>query len=222
MPRTVSSLQNAVVLLGFKRINSLVLATELLAPFRPHESLPFTLTDFWRHGTTVALIAESIARHLLRYDPVGSRGVFSAAILHDVGKLVVGGFEPEALNQAYAKSRTEKIAYHLAEKPELAHAHVGDLLAGHWNFPPELRAAIAGHHAPSECGEHRRFASIVHVADAIAHVLGFSMFTGETPPQIDEQALNQIKLPPERLRVIAEHALEDQKKIESLLEAFKG
>ncbi|GAG15882.1 unnamed protein product, partial [marine sediment metagenome] len=93
MPRTVSSLQNAVVILGQRRIHSLVLAASTLSALKPDNSLPFSYMRFWKHSVTVAIICESIARHLKRYDPIEAGEVFCGGILHDIGKLVLGVYD---------------------------------------------------------------------------------------------------------------------------------
>ncbi|MBD3393488.1 MAG: HDOD domain-containing protein, partial [Chitinivibrionales bacterium] len=70
IPRTVSSLHNAVVILGQRRIHSLVLSASALSSFPRAGPMPFSNMDFWRHSITVALVCESIAKHLKRYDAV--------------------------------------------------------------------------------------------------------------------------------------------------------
>ncbi|MBN1756696.1 MAG: HDOD domain-containing protein [Chitinispirillaceae bacterium] len=218
IPRTVSSLPNAVVLLGIKRIHSLVLTAELLAPVKDIAALPFSIDRFRRHAVTVAFIAESIARHLQRYDAPDEHELFSGALLHDIGKLLAAIIDPEGVAEIYKKCRRRSIPYYRAEGEELSHTLLGEMLAERWKFPPELTACIRGHHTAACFPELHRLVSVIHIADVMAHLLGFALFPDEKIPALDDAALAEVQLPVERLRVIAEDILGKRDQISSLLE----
>lgn len=218
MPRTVSSLQNAVVILGSKRIHSLVLASELLNSVKLSSVGLFTLERFWRHSVTTALIAESISRSLKRYKDIDENEMFLGALLHDIGKLLVAQSFPDSVNNAYNKSVDEKIPFYLAEESDLHHTVVGDQLGDHWSFPGNLRAVLREHHRPSEVVVYKLEVAVIHIADITSHLIGRSIFPVERSPEISNEALATVALPVERFRVIAEGALLDAKRMDSLLE----
>jgi putative nucleotidyltransferase with HDIG domain len=221
MPKSVSSLHNAVVLLGLKRIQSIILVSQFTDPFNGEKSaLPFPLERFWRHSTTLALIAESIGRHLKRYESVDEQEIFSAAILHDIGKLVLAVHDPSVLAGANERGARERLPFFRAENGHFSHTAIGALLSDQWGFPTELSLAIANHHAPDRAGGHERFVSIIHVADVMVHLIGYSTFENEIAPPLDEKALAAVQLPPERLKVIAETEAENQERIEELCGIF--
>jgi hypothetical protein len=60
---------------------------------------------------------------------------------------------------------------------------------------------------------------VVHIADAMAHSIGYQVSPGEKPPELDSNSLCAVSLPLERLRVIAQDVLEQGEKLEALLEA---
>jgi HD-like signal output (HDOD) protein len=216
IPRRISSLRNAVALLGVSRVRSLVQVTRHVSPAM-EKTAPFTLFSlerFWRHATAAALIAESIARHCQRYGAIDEQEAFSAGLLHDIGKLILVVYDAPRFLRANDQSVREKVPFFAVEEPEWSHTALGTLFAGHWDFPSELRAAISGHHGPDPQIEHARIIAIVHVADVMVHMIGFSTMADETVPKIDVQALELVRLPPERLRIIAETAVEELKKIE--------
>ena len=221
MPKSVSSLHNAVVLLGIKRIQSIILVAQFVDPFGGKtRTLPFSLERFWRHSTTCALIAGSIGRHLKRYEIVDEQEIFSAAILHDIGKLVLAVHEPSVLVEADEQSRRERVPFYRAENDRFSHTAVGALLSDQWGFPSDLSAAMACHHAPDRAGANARLVSIIHVADVTVHLIGYSTFENEITPPLDEKALAAVQLPPERLKVIAETEVENQSRIEELCGIF--
>jgi len=205
-----------------KKIHSLVISSGLLSVFKNRKIASFSLEQFWKHSVTVALISESIARHLKRYDSVDENEAFSGAILHDIGKLVIGYYYPNLLNLSYEKSIREKIAFFEAEEDQMSHFKIGEMLAEYWSFPPELKAVISFHHSPDKAQEHLNLISIVHVSDVMVHLLGCPIMAGEIEPHINEIALKAIALPPERLRVIAENAIDDRKRLETILQMFSS
>jgi putative nucleotidyltransferase with HDIG domain len=217
IPHTISSVKNAVVLLGQKRIQSLVIAITVLSALKAGRDLPFSLYRFWKHSITVAMIAESVARHLKRYSPIDTEDVFSAGMLHDIGKLVLGIWNPAALEQSVRESISKNMPFYAVEDPSTSHTKAGGVLCDHWNFPQTLKSAIMLHHTPEQAAESRRLVSIVHLSDVMAHIIGFSVFEREALPQPSALAASDVQLPPERLRVIADDALKNEKKIESFI-----
>jgi len=219
IPRTVSSLHNAVVLLGNKRVHSLVMASTLLSSFGvKYSPSALDLKRYWMHSFAVALAAEALAKHLTRYDPVDSDEMFTAGIIHDIGKLALGGYDPDRLQHAVTQSREESRPFFTCEEPDATHSSIGEELARHWNFPKDLCITIAFHHAPTQTPEHGKQVTIVHLADIMTHIVGFRTFDGEVIPEIDEQALASINLPAERLKVIGEQMVQNVERIQSLIE----
>jgi putative nucleotidyltransferase with HDIG domain len=217
IPRTISSVKNAVVLLGQRRIHSLVIATTVLASLKNGGGLPFSLYRFWKHSLVAAMIAESIARHLKRYGPIDAEDVFSAGMLHDIGKLVLGRWNAQAVESMVHKSILKNAPFYSVEDALISHTFAGGVLCDHWNFPHTLKNAIVFHHAPEKAMEFRRCASIINIADAMSHIVGFSIFEREVLPQPSACAEGDVQLPPERLRVIADDALKNEKRTESMI-----
>jgi HD-like signal output (HDOD) protein len=54
------------------------------------------------------------------------------------------------------------------------HAEVGAIVAEHWHLPNPVVVVIARHHHPPEATDSASLVDLVHVADALAHGLGFS------------------------------------------------
>ncbi len=221
IPRTISSLHHAVVLLGNRRIYSLILGSALLRVARNIGVLSFSLTNFWRHSIITAMIAESIAKHLKRYRTIDEHGVFSGAVLHDIGKLVLEVGLPGFIKEVHSKAVLQKKPFFEIEDASFNHSIAGDCVAEQWNFPHDLRGYILNHHQPGKGENHSVNVDIVHVADIMTHILGYPLFENEVTPQLSEGVLTSINLPIERLKVIAVTVLQDHKRVEALLEVFE-
>jgi hypothetical protein len=74
------------------------------------------------------------------------------------------------------------------------------------------------HHDPAGAEPFLKMASIVHVSDIMTHIMGFKTIPDEKTPDFENAAVACVGLQPESLRVIAARAVEDEKKIESLME----
>jgi putative nucleotidyltransferase with HDIG domain len=220
LPYSVSSLPHAVALLGIKRIYSMVLSSEIFARFHQGGTLPFSIDRFRRHAVTVALIAESVTKHLNRYAALDESELFSGALLHDIGKLLAGMIDPSAVVEIYERSKKMSIPFYRAEQESFSHTIIGEHLARQWQLPKVLTVCIGGHHTVACFPELHRVVSVIHIADVMAHLLGYALYPDEETPAIDDAALSSVLLPVERLRVIAETILAQHGQITSLLDIF--
>ena len=183
-------------------------------------SSSFSLSLYWRHSVAVAAIAESIARHLRRYDPIEPDEVFSAAIMHDIGKLVMAGYEPAVFDSYIAESSAKNVPLWQIEKAPLSHAWLGRQIAEHWHYPKDITGAIAEHHEPTNSGPFGKLIGVVHIADAMAHAVGFRMNRGEAMPAPNAAVLASMPLPLERFKIIAEEVIRREAEFDSLLGSF--
>ncbi|HEY3435602.1 MAG TPA: HDOD domain-containing protein [Solirubrobacterales bacterium] len=89
-----------------------------------------------------------------------------AALLHDVGRLVISRLHPGYKVYFDAISRTpEQRLREEREQLGIDHALVGGVLARRWNLPSRIAVAIERHHADDADG----LAAMVATADMVAH-----------------------------------------------------
>ena len=127
--------------------------------------------ELWRHSVAVSVAAELVVKDL---KIPGADEVFTAALLHDVGKLVLGGFVQNDLHQI--ESMVSKgIAFEVAEFIVLGidHANIGARILEKWAFPDDLVNAVGWHHDPETCENHCAFSDIVHVANILGLMIGY-------------------------------------------------
>jgi putative nucleotidyltransferase with HDIG domain len=221
IPQTISSVKNAVVLLGQNRIRALVMALATHTVCGDGGSLPFSLYRFWRHSITTAMIAESIARHLKRYAAVDPEDAFSAGMLHDIGRLAAGALHAESFVAQITESARLGCPLYEVEKSGTSHTAMGGLLCRRWNFPEVLSCVATYHHAPADAPqENKLLVSITHLSDIMAHIVGYPTVEREAIPEPVQAAIDAVHLPAERLRVIADDTLQNEKKTESLIKFF--
>jgi putative nucleotidyltransferase with HDIG domain len=162
---------------------------------------------FWLHSVAVAVLAERLAAETATLAPALT---FTAALLHDIGKLAVSTFVAEAEEEILALVR-QGGAFAAAERAVLGidHGEVGALVAEAWSLPPAIALAARWHHQPAGAPESaRRRCALVHVADALAHALGLGADSGELARAIDPEAARLAGASVQRLERIASESLD--------------
>ncbi len=102
------------------------------------------------------------------------RPTSSWALLHDIGKAVFKFRFPDHYGEVLELVRKESLSILKAEQEVLGitHADCGRELAMHWELPGELQTAIGAHHNPGRSAQHKRLASMVHIADIAVRTMG--------------------------------------------------
>lgn len=214
---SVSSIKLAINILGIDKVSFLNKTVRTLAPQMILPSDLISSHDFWRHSLTVALISETIAKHIKRFAPINPDNLFCAALFHDLGIVAIARHSVSAIEDIITKSIEEKLPYCEAED-ELKHAETGAEILRLWGIPEKIYGPIWYHHNPSSTQKYTLSAAVVHVADVTAQLIGMPLFEKEIVPQIDSDALKLIGLSPERLNVIARDAMDT---VVSLEKEFK-
>jgi putative nucleotidyltransferase with HDIG domain len=172
----VSSIREAVSLIGAETVRSLTLSINVFSQFEQHSSAAMHLPALWDHSVAVAALAQKVAL-LETSNKALSEESFTAGLLHDVGKIVLLAEMPKEY---------EKVLYPLPaddrrfQKRELdfvgcSHQLVGAYLMSIWGLPMPIIQAVRFHHGPSEV-THSGFTALtaVHWSDAMISALDTS------------------------------------------------
>lgn len=166
LPRQIGSLSEAVMVLGFGTVRSLVLGASLIARLPGAPLGGFEPGAVWKHSLYCALCAQRLAKHA-GADP---EWAFTAGLLHDIGKLVMYPSEPRLFERIRHYCGEKAIDPCQAERELLGvdHAQVGAKLLAHWQLPTAIEHAAACHHNPGALpGDTLN--DLVHLADILAH-----------------------------------------------------
>jgi putative nucleotidyltransferase with HDIG domain len=205
MPRSVSSVSSAVVILGFNVIRSVVLSTSIMKMFSGTENQAISKEKFWRHSIATALAAKEIVRHLMNIKLFDPESAFCAGILHDISKLIFNEYVFKDYAETCQFSRKNNLPLIDAETLQLGinHAEIGRILADKWALPLDLEYALVHHHNPAQAGEVTDLVAIVHLADIIAHDIGANLWENEarnpewnqcrTLLHVDDAAYDRLK-----------------------------
>jgi putative nucleotidyltransferase with HDIG domain len=159
---TVASLAGAATALGPARLAALAASIKVADPLL---ALPTGLP--WERFRLHALATRTAMERALEHAPCDQREEQStAALLHDVGKLVLLELDPSYLSREHQAAATSGSDL-ATERRQLGmdHAAAGGELAREWGFPERLCQAIEGHH----CHGADEPGGRVRLADMLAH-----------------------------------------------------
>lgn len=174
--REVSSIQEAVSLIGLEKLKTLVTACGVVSAFTDVPGL--NLKRFWQHSLVAAAIARQIANEA-GYD---TDAAYIAGLMHTVGELPIHIVFPSAGKQVDEVCDGRNVLERSKVEQSLIgidHCQVGEKLARHWNFPEGIARAIRYYTDPlneSAC----KLAPAVYIAAHIA----FDLEHGKTSTEI--------------------------------------
>lgn len=144
--KNITDLTQAISFLGLKIIKTLVLYLSVTESVNISPNLIRVQNEIWHHSLKSASIARDIATEL-RFNQEEIDNAYAAGILHDIGKLVLLGYD-SYYNKVHTYSLENKITFHQAEYVlyGTSHAEAGAYLLGLWGLPGMITDSVCKHH----------------------------------------------------------------------------
>lgn len=193
-PRTISTISQATVLLGFQTVRSMALsATVSNILDKELEGYALESKALLRQSQACAMISRFLAKKL-RFSK--AENAYVAGLLRDIGKVILNYYITEQYQQVINEVETRGITFLEAEETILGfnHAEVGAKIAEKWNLPEELVEAIAYHHTPDRAKVNEKMTAIVHVSDAMIMMMGMGLGIDGLAYRFSPHALELLKL----------------------------
>ena len=164
LSKKVGSLKQAVMLLGVKRFAQIAVSACMSKTMnKAVEGYNLSPGELWLHSIAVSNTAESLAkdRKISQTDDI-----FTPALLHDLGKLVLGKFVKKESNQIESLTGSG-VSLVLAEHMVFGtdHAEIGALILNKWSFPLEIVDAVRWHHNPERIKNSKIQSDIVYLSN---------------------------------------------------------
>lgn len=171
----VTSLSQAIMILGMPQVRNLVLSVSAINTMKPktprqHE----TLKLFWLHAFGTAAATQIIAqRKRMRVND--AEALFLGGLLHDIGKLFLYSMFTQTYDQVLKYAHDKQISACEAELKMLGmtHSHIGSTMARSWNLPESMATLIEEHEGPFE-GNEDPTVYAVHIGDSVTKHLYYS------------------------------------------------
>jgi putative nucleotidyltransferase with HDIG domain len=191
MSSKVTTIHQAISVLGFHSIRTLVTACAVTGSFPAGANTNFDFKSFWRHSVATAVCCKILAPHL----KLNPDAAFTAGLLHDIGSLVLA----TRLASQYAHMQTWRDEHDctIVEAEQavfgIDHADVGAALCAYWKFPVQMQDAVAQHHH-ADLGGARTLPLLVHAANTIAHGLDLSEQMDDLVPPMSQTVFDALAL----------------------------
>lgn len=186
MSRKISSLHEAMVVLGLRTVRVMVLSFSLVDEMNKARPGGFNYRDYWRRSITTAVAARLFAENSVR---AIADEAFISGLLCDIGMLAAARVAHDLYDPVLETHHESNEPLQSVEQQLLGTTHeaVSEQLLGHWGLPEALCSAVGGHHQPfvstsADPSSPRQLANVVRAAARIA-----DLFCSEIDPtRLDE------------------------------------
>jgi putative nucleotidyltransferase with HDIG domain len=156
----------------------------------------------WRHSIAVSLAAEALVKGKKKID---TEDFFTPALLHDVGKLVLGAFVKEEL-EAIESIAAKGVPFVVAENMILGtdHAEIGARILAHWNLPADIINAVRWHHDPDSSDVSNAQVDVVYLANLLCHPSGTGNHTSGHAIELSPAVIERLGIQLDQFESISE------------------
>lgn len=200
-PGRISTITQAIVILGFSTIRNVVLTTSVLKAFNKGGGAGPDVGKFWEHSLLTGAIARSLA---MEREANFIEETFIAGLLHDMGRIVLSQKLPAEFEKVVAVKQKAGISQLDAEQSvlHLTHGDIGGWLARKWNLPMPFVDVMRLHHFPLRVLEEEsagqrdtvNLVFLVHAADALAKGIRDGKLQAASLEGIDAKVRAELKL----------------------------
>jgi putative nucleotidyltransferase with HDIG domain len=216
--REINTVKEALVRLGLRRALNILVAFHMAGHLtKPLAGYGLEPREMLTHALFAATAAERLAGMIRMPQP---EYVFTAALLHDVGKVLLNDYVRKEHSLILPLVQERGLPFDEAEQEVFgwSHAEVGAAILNHWNFPEMLIQAARHHHAPAKAKEEFRLLdSLVHLADYLSYTSGVGTGLDGLSYRFDPAVEQATGLAKEDIEAVVAHSFEQ---VNTLKEAF--
>jgi len=217
LSKTVDSLSEAFTRLGSNWVYQMAMSSLMKSNLgRSVNGYDLSGKDLWRHSVAVAQMSDILCRQL---DIEKSSVVFTAGLLHDIGKTIMDEYVSDSFEKIGELIREEHIPFEEAERKVVGidHAEVGAMTAEKWNFPPAIVECIRWHHQPEKATDRSETIDLVHVADATCIMHGLGLGKDDIHYRLNNGSIERLKLTGQILEQSVSQLLISLEEIETII-----
>ncbi len=202
LTRQISTVKEAVAILGLKTLKSLVyVIISKMALDKPVKGYGLEKGELWYNSLACAVYSKNLAQNLGGVDP---ELAFTAALLRDIGKIVLGEYVGPSYKNIEEMAIRSQIPFDEAEFRVIgiSHSEVGKHIAQKWNLPEDLITVIEFKNKPSNFATSPlasmgkpglyKLVTIVHLADAFVKMIGSGLGDDGLMYTLDQEALDKL------------------------------
>lgn len=216
--RQISTVREAVVILGFNRVKSLALSASVFEVFQGPGTEEFDRVGLWEHSIATGVGAEIVGERIKYPNP---EELLVGGILHNIGKVIIDLYFHDDLKEIFNYIRDKNCMMLEAEKAILGigHPEIGAWLAKEWNLPEDIYNTIRYYHSPFDAPEgSRTLPMLINVGDIFARTKDIGWTGDEEIPPFEEEVMEELGLGKSDIPEILEELETEMDNAEVLLE----
>jgi len=214
--KEIGSIRNAIVRMGMKRLFRLVMLSTVSPMARkPVRGYDLPAGELWEHSIAVAIGVGKLAEILNTPAP---DYLFTAGLLHDIGKILLGTFVEVDAEPILELSNEENIPFDVAEEKVLGinHAEVGAALLDKWGLPIDIVNVTRWHHETENFPGESMIVDLVHIADGISITFGIGVRKDGLNYYLSQELLTRLNLKGTALETLAMQTMDSLEEVRNL------
>ncbi len=215
LPRKVSSLDEAVVVIGQDILKDIIITSSSARFYKGAVGAGYQLGqgELWKHSVACAIMARLIAARVGGVDPGNA---FTAGLLHDIGKRILSSFVADDFNRIIEKTE-QGMAFSEAETEVIGitHSELGGMIMDKWKFPEEIIAAVKNHHA-EDVLSMGNLSVVVGLANSLVISMGIGVGVDGLATRMRGEKLKEMGLDERNLDLLMAELVTEMEKAEDL------
>lgn len=217
--KQITSIRQAIVVLGFTTIRGIVLSAGIFKIFSPQKNTIFDYEDFWRHCMLTAMAS----KHLLRLiDSSTHHDIFSIAFLHDLGKIILAQYDYDNYLNVYSQIQEQddyRVKFRIEEEAcGINHCEIAYSVLNSWNLPSVFPEVCLYHHTPQLSKDYEFACTLVYIADTIVNYVVKGKLLDTKP--FEEDTLSRFNITQENLEDLYNYTTEQVEKVKDITGFF--
>ncbi len=199
--RYIGNVRDAIIRLGSARVLQIVFSKRVKQVMqRPLVQYGYDENDLWHHSVASAIAAENMGKYVkVKIESIS----FTAALLHDIGKLLMIQVLPEgSLQKIWRIINEKKISWADAEKDlfGFTHADIGAEIVKVWKLPEQIEKAIRNHNLLNT--DKDPMTDCVRVANVVARAIGKGIGCEGMSVRVDSDITDRLGLSREKYELL--------------------
>lgn len=199
MPQRITSLNRALILLGFNTIKNIAISTAFIDASKTLKKLR-QIDDLWEHMLAVGVASKMIAIKAGQPRKILEE-FFIAGLLHDIGDLMLFRFAPEQTLEALKEDND--FVETCKKELDLTGPECGEAVIRHWKLPDSFIDVV--HHRERAGEQADVIINAVNLANHLISSLDIGLVTDKTHQAIPENMIKALQISPYDLQEITEN-----------------
>ncbi len=218
--RDMTSLLDAVNLIGFRTALNLSLSVVVSKPFNVNKEGPIGTRAFWYHSIYSAHLMQILANKIPLINQPNPNVAYISGLLHNFGIILLGHIFPldfDAINKALSDTPAETLTHLEKTLIGINHFELGLWLMRKWRMPKEIMYTVFAHHNENYKGEYWMYANLALVTDRALRKINIGDGDSDELPQ---RALINLKLSHDNVNDALANLENEKSKLDSMIESI--